>query len=295
MINAVDKVLARALRTLPDVRGKAPLALRWKRLRERSRPLDGFWELRMADGSIISAPLGSSMTWTIAAVGHWDRQILELVSRYVAPESLVLDVGASLGLWTVPLGRAARLRGTILWSFEPNPENARWLAANIERNGLRDVVEFRAFGLGARAGTAHLLLREHGGGNGALSEQAGQDSVPVFVVRLDDLDLPRRVSFMKLDVEGFELEVLRGAHATIERDRPAIFGEFSAEWLKIRGEDLASYLGFLAELDYQVFAVDEYRSAFWRPRDLATLRRQEAPFSSAAQNLLLVPATSPSS
>jgi len=271
------------------------MALRWKRLRERGRPLDGSWELRMSDGSIVNAPCGSVMAWSMAAVGHWDRHIVELLRPYVDPDSLVLDIGASIGVWTVPLGRTASSRGALVWCFEPNPENVRWLTANIERNGLCDVVDVKAVGLGARAGTAHLFLREHGGGNGALSDRGGADRVPVSVARLDDFDLPRRVSFMKLDVEGFEIEVLRGARDTIARDRPVIFGEFSAEWLKIRGENLARYLKSLAGLGYRVFAVDEGRSASWRPRDTPSLRRLDLPFRSAEQNLLLVPAPPTSS
>ncbi len=289
--NVIDKAVVAGLRVLPAVRGKARLALSWKRLRERGLPLEGSWEVRMSDGSKISLPLGSVMAWIVAAVGHWDSGMLELVSRYIPAGTLVLDVGASVGLWTVPLGRNARSKGALVWCFEPNPENVRWLIVNIARNGLRDIVEVREIGLGARAGSAHLIFREHGGGNGALSDHPQGDCMPVSVARLDDLALPRRVGFMKLDVEGYELEVLRGARHTVQRDRPVIFGEFNAEWLRIRGEDLASHLGFLAGLGYQVFAVQERRSALWRPRDTTSLDRLEAPYPRGAQNLLLVPAS----
>ncbi len=291
MIETIDKAVVAGLRVLPDLRGKPALALRWKALRERSRPLAGAWELRMRDGSVMTAPRGSLMTWTVASVGHWDRHVMELLSQYVAPDSLVLDIGASLGLWTVPLARIARPKGALIWCFEPNPENIHWLGANIERNGLGDIAEVRGLGLGAHAGTAPLSYREHGGGNGAIGVATAEGSVAVSVERLDDLELPRRVSFMKLDVEGFELEVFRGAHETIERDRPVIFGEFNAEWLRLRGEDLAGYLVLLAGLDYEVFVVDERRSAAWRPKDTPSLRQLVAPFSNGVQNLLLVPAS----
>jgi hypothetical protein len=184
MTGAVDQALAATLRALPNVRGKTTIVLRWKVLRQRRRPLDGGWELRVSDGSILTIARGSTMTWMVAAMSHWDRHLQEFVSQW-----------------------------------------------------------------------------------------------------------PCRVSFVKLDVEGFELEVLRGAHNTIARDRPVIFGEINAAWLTIRGEDLVAYLDTVASLGYEVYAVDERRSAVWRPKDTPSLRRLETPLPSSAQNLLLVPAS----
>ena len=230
------------------------------------------------------------MTWSLAATGHWDRYVIEMLTRYIEPETLVLDIGASLGLWSLPLGRAACSRGGRLWCFEPNPENLPWLEANIDRNDLRPVAEVHAVALGARTGTARLGYREHGGGNGALLDMGSADSVAVSVARIDDFDFPQRVSFVKMDVEGFELDVLRGGRALIGRDRPAIFGEFSAAWLRLREEDLAAGLSVVTALDYEVFELEERRSAGWRSKDLVTLRRLEQPFLSSSQNLLLLPA-----
>ena len=290
MIDTVEKAVAAGLRGLPDVRGKANLALGWKRLRERHGPLEGEWEIGLSDGSVVTAPRGAQMTWVVAATGYWDRHVAGLVAPYVRPGTLVLDVGAALGLWTLPLGRIARDRGSRLWCFEPNPENIPWLTENIERNGLGRVAEVKPVALGARAGTAHLRHGEHGGGNGAVAVTETADSRAVPMERIDDLDLPLPVSFVKLDVEGFELEVLRGARRTIERDRPVVFGEFSSGWMRLRGEDLPAYLDSLAELDYHVFKIEDRRSAAWRPRDLAALRRIDPPFAEGEENLLLVPA-----
>lgn len=137
-----------------------------------------------------------------------------------------------------------------------------------------------------------LGYRETGGGNGSLHEHPRAGSIAVPVTRLDDLTFPCRVSFVKMDVEGFEFEVLRGAREVIERDRPVIFGEFSAGWLQIREEDLPSFItGFAERHDYHVFAVEEERSAPWRPKDRARLRRLKPPFLIGAENLLLMPAT----
>ena len=289
-LDAFEDVAAAGLRALPNWRGKASVALRWKRRRERSGPIDGAWRLRLSDGTLLRLPRGSQMAWSVAATGHWDRHVIALVAEYIQPRTIALDIGASVGLWTLPLAAAAHTASARLWCFEPNPDNLAWLRANLAANDLEAVAEVRAHALGARRGTARFAYREHGGGNGVLMDDAANDALEVPVERLDDIAFPHRVSFVKMDVEGFELEVLRGAHDLIQRDRPAIFGEFNAVWLRMREEDLAGELTRIAALGYEVFEVVEQRSAQWRPRDFAKLRRVDPQFASGAENLLLLPA-----
>ena len=292
MIENVDNVIAAALRALPDVRGKANLALRLRNIRERRSPLDGTWKVRLSEGSEVCLPRSSRMSWTVAVTGQWDRHLIAEVARYVRPETLVLDVGASIGMWTVPLARTAAEHGALLWCFEPNPDNVRWLTMNIERNGLDGVVHVQPVGLGSSSSQAYLGLREHGGGNGAVQDCGSADTIAITVCRLDDIPMPRPISFIKLDVEGFELEVLRGGWETIRRDRPVIFGEFSTEWLRIRGENLPAYLCKLADIGYAVFTLQEERSAAWRAKDIVDRKELLAPFDSPNANLLLVPSHS---
>ena len=287
--DALEDVAATVLRALPDWRGKATIALLWKARRERHGQVDGQWRLRTTEGWELCLPRGSAMAWSVAATGHWDRHVIDLVAGYIEPRTVALDVGASLGLWTVPLAAAAQSTGARLWCFEPNPDNLAWLRANIEANDLGSVTELHAVALGSRTGTARLGCREHGGGNAALVPAYEHDGVDVPLARLDDFVFPRRVSFIKLDVEGFEVQVLRGARALIDRDRPVMFGEFSRTWLRMRGEHLAPELTRLASLGYDIFEVGEQRSARWRPRDVAELRRLEPPFLPASENLLLLP------
>src|SRR5206468_9521060 len=92
----VEGAVAAVLRALPDVRGKATVALGWKRLRERRGPLDGGWRLPLADGSRAVLPRGSAMTWAVAATGGWDRHVIDRLPGYIAPATVALDIGASI-------------------------------------------------------------------------------------------------------------------------------------------------------------------------------------------------------
>lgn len=139
---------------------------------------------------------------------------------FLSPGDLALDIGANLGGYTYEM---ARLCGCVI-AFEPNPTIARALAG-LALSG----VEVRRMCVGASTTTADLHV-PHGQRHVLASLRSdvvsGQDAttVPVKVVALDDLDLPK-VRFIKIDVEGAEEDVLAGGMGLIERDRPTLLIE----------------------------------------------------------------------
>lgn len=151
-----------------------------------------------------------------------------MLESAVREDTLILDIGAALGLWTVPLGRYARRAGAHVWAFEPHPNNLRWLRRNVEINGLADIVDVQEVALGDRAGKATMRIAEGGRGevgNAFVTAEGDGDGTTVTVTALDDLDLPRPVSVMKIDVEGFEISrsrATRGTHQLLtERRMPS--------------------------------------------------------------------------
>jgi len=287
-----EQVIGRVARRLPNFRGKTNLAWRWKReLELRRGPLHRSWSVELSGGTRYVLPGGSSMTWTLAWTGEWERHLREYVLGYVEPEGLLLDVGASLGLWTVPLGRAARDLGSEVWAFEPYPPNLEWLDGNISINGLTDVTTVKPFALGAEPGRARIAHAESGGGNAAITLEGEDLGTEVNVARLDDLELPAPVRFIKMDVEGFEVEVLEGARRVVESDRPVILGEFSQGWLTPRGQDPRELLEWLVSIDYEIATLDTVRDAWWKRRSLIRSRPLVPPFERLSEDLLLKPRT----
>ncbi len=279
--------IASVSRRLPDARGKARLGWRLR----RHMPHDGDWDLRLRNGEHYSLPSGSMMSWVVAFTGQYDAEPQRMLARHLRPGTIVLDVGASLGLWTIPLGRAAKAAGARVWAVEPHPSNHPWLRRNVELNGLQDIVEIHEIALGDRAGTVTMQIDERGGGNAAISTSAsaGSDVATVPMRRLDELALPAPVSAMKLDVEGFELSVLRGARELLARDTPVIFGEFSPEWLAARDEDLRTCVGELAALGYRASTLTPRRSRRWRANDRFELRPLPREMSAVEDLFLHVP------
>jgi FkbM family methyltransferase len=233
------------------------------------------------------------MTWSVAFTGRYDYAVVAQVAKFIEPGTVALDVGASIGLWTVQLAKVAASRDALLWAFEPNPANTAWIRRNVALNDLSGTVTVCEMGLGDRAESLVLVGSEYGVGNGAieLEPSEGTDKhprIPITLRRLDDIALPARVSFIKIDVEGYEAAFLRGAAGLIERDRPVIFGEFAGEWLQRRGENLRAAL---ADLDYEVMALSRprprqaWRAAVAAPPERVDLERP----GPLPDNLLLLP------
>lgn len=194
-------------------------------------------------------------------VGVWYREDLGLVALMsggfetaetewllarVRPGTAAIDVGANVGMYAVPLaGRAEQVL-----AFEPAPENVRRLEANLARNGLGNVT-VRPVALGERPGELLLRLGDDPMFHSTteVAEQRGTgDEVRVEACVLDDewraAGSPE-VSALKVDVEGGEAGVLRGATALLSECRPALLVEASSE------ERLATLTSILEPLGYR--------------------------------------------
>jgi FkbM family methyltransferase len=144
--------------------------------------------------------------------GTYEPYMQEVVRRFVHSGSLVYDIGAHAGFHSL---FAASLGG-VVFAFEPNPGNAASLSRQVAMNpSLRITVQELA--LGDFNGTAHFDTS----GSPAESRIAHTGRVRVEVRTIDSLDLPAP-SFMKVDVEGMEAAVLKGAWRTIRQSRPVI-------------------------------------------------------------------------
>jgi FkbM family methyltransferase len=149
-----------------------------------------------------------------------ERQIAEagLVLKLLKPGFHVVDVGANIGYYVLLFRKGIGPDGKVV-AIEPSPENLPELLLNVERNSLDKNVEIIEAAVGATTGSVGL---QRGINSGLTS-----DNHAAYVVRLDTLDnlIRGRVDFIKIDVEGFESFVLKGATRIISECRPILFVE----------------------------------------------------------------------
>ena len=153
---------------------------------------------------------------------------LSLISIFGSEDGLFIDVGANSGVYSYV---GAKYFGGVI-AFEPVPEMCRWL-----RSALPKSVTVVQAAVSDKAGTAELFIPEYSGEQiytrSSLNIDANtgfaQHPISVEMKRLDDFDLGGRpISLIKIDVEGHEASVLKGAGAAIASSRCAVIVESEA-------------------------------------------------------------------
>ncbi|MBS7612509.1 FkbM family methyltransferase [Candidatus Bathyarchaeota archaeon] len=130
--------------------------------------------------------------------------------RLVKPRGIVLDIGAHVGLFTLRCLKSSNT--SLVVALEPHPENARLLYTNVLMNGLRNRVIIVSAAAGPKNGRAKLFIA-NASSEHSLVPLKDKQSIDVNMVSLDglvdSLNL-QSIDYIKIDVEGAELEVIRG-------------------------------------------------------------------------------------
>jgi len=176
------------------------------------------------DGVMLFNPLDSFVGRSVDLYGEFSRGEAAVFDQIVAPGDTVLDVGANIGAHTLWMARRVGPAGSVI-AFEPQRAVFQTLCANMALNGMTNVDPYWA-AVGAQPGyvTVPRLDPTAAANFGATSLIWGHPGDKVRMMSIDELELSA-CRMIKVDVEGMELDALRGAEATISRLRPILYVE----------------------------------------------------------------------
>lgn len=176
--------------------------------------------------------------------GKYRDQILSQIPN----KRTFIDVGANVGIWSFHL--ADKFQQTI--SYEPSKQNLECLKANIQ-----NMTEIREKAIANFIGEAEFHQAGKNCGDGKLCRDGIKSSYSVPVVTLDSENL-RDVDLIKIDVQGWEFEVLEGAVNLIRRDQPWIIFEVN--------QDIDKCCDLMEGLNYETILLKSKRLFLWAPK-----------------------------
>ncbi len=181
-----------------------------------------------------------------------EKSFLQKFLNRINDKTVFYDVGANIGMYSLCAAKY-KISPKFIYSWEPEPFNFKRLKENIDLNGIKNIT---AFPIALGSENTVLGLRTDAKEPGSLTPSLTRESsrsVSVQVARGDDwvsekkLQLP---SIMKIDVEGYEFNVLKSFKKTINESKPIIFLEIHPFFLKKLGIEKEQVLNFLYSLNY---------------------------------------------
>lgn len=179
----------------------------------------------------------------------------------------VYDIGAYEGVMALFFARAVGPRGRVI-AFEPNPINRARLESNVALNKFDNVTVFQV-AIGSRQEKAQLAIRQNNYATGSIDPsikmQILEERGSLIEVEVDTLDHRFQIArlpppnFVKIDVEGYELNVLNGMTDTIAKARPDIFIELHGVGVQKKRENARKVVNFLSAAAYSIYHVESAR------------------------------------
>ena len=153
----------------------------------------------------------------------WEESSLDCWTKFLKPGFAAVDIGAYIGTYSILAAR----HGVDVYAFEPNQFVYRDLMKNLEINQVIDRVHAMNIGISNFNGEASLEIGHQRKGSGSvIASEKSATSLSIHISKLDDsipINVP--ISIMKIDTEGTELDIIKGASKLIAKWRPALIIE----------------------------------------------------------------------
>lgn len=185
-----------------------------------------------------------------------NEKIVPLMYKHARPGGVAIDVGAHSGYFTICLSDAVGPNGKV-YAFEASPVIYAELRETVDSNALGNVLAVNN-AVSDMSGQIDFFLAPDWKSEVSSMRSSEGKRVRVDAVALDAVipdTLP--VSFVKIDVEGAEMKVLKGMEKIIQRDGPVMVIEISDSWLRELGSSSAEVFDFLFKHNYELYEIQE--------------------------------------
>jgi len=198
---------------------------------------------------------GLRTTWNLYYKRIHEPHVTSIFCSLITPGATVVDVGASLGYYTLLAAKRVGNDGSV-YAFEPHPPSFERLIENVKLNNWKNVQAFN-FAISDKKGEKKLYVFKSGMASGS-SFALKRDSVPITVktMRLEDA-VKTDIDLVKMDIEGAEVEVLKGMERILAKGKVKIICEVHPKDISLLGHDVAEITELLKKHNYRIYLIDE--------------------------------------
>jgi FkbM family methyltransferase len=254
------------------------------RLRQLRRPRLEANEILVSTpyGRLIVPAEDETLVRYVSDGGVLEPGTTSVITRLLHPGDTFIDVGANIGLLTLPAARCVGRRGMVI-AIEPVPRLANLLRRSLALNGVAARVRVEQCAAGDVFGSARMHVGTILGHSSLLPLNDVRQVIEVPVRRVDAIVAPgSKVTLVKIDVEGYEIAVWRGMQR-VRSDNPnvAVIVEFGPTHLARAHAEISTWLDTFRQEDFVIYEIDEL-TGVCRPL------REEGLENVVSMNLLLV-------
>lgn len=188
----------------------------------------------------------------------YEPEVSNIFLQVIKEGDNILDIGANIGYHSIFLSRLTGETGKV-YSFEPIKRLCEQIKNSIQLNSINNIQVYN-YALGNQEYKAVLHIdSKHLGGSSIIESSHLKEKEEIEVKVLDTLELPK-ISLIKLDTEGYEWNVVKGAQKIIERDKPNILFEYNPlSYERQNKGDAICFLNYLREHDYRLFDIENQK------------------------------------
>jgi FkbM family methyltransferase len=197
--------------------------------------------------------------WTILTTGTYEDEMSKLMKMSLKPGNVALDIGANIGLQTLRMSQCTGTTGKV-YAFEPLAYLQEKFRKNMQLNKADNVIMF-PFALSDEESEADFNINKNPWNQGAFSignKNTGSEAQRVFIKVADEIAEIKsldRLDFIKIDVEGYEYQVLKGLKQTLEKHKPRIIFEYDTNYWASAGQNITDCFNFLGTFNYTIYQI----------------------------------------
>lgn len=298
---ALRNAIALLFRTLPSFRGKSRISNKISQMLSDNSDSGSISVITMRGNYRMKVDIRNQLESGAFWTGEYDTRTIRHLGQALPKGACVLDIGANIGFWSIPLGQRLQKIGGHLYAIEPIPTNYERLEENIKLNELVGFVRPIERAVGETSGPIAFRLETGTGsrtGNAYAALSGNDHNTDMFAClmsTLDDIALELNLEcchLIKVDIEGGELGFLRGGREFLHKYHPLIYSELNYAFMRHRGwsyddfRELAHSLGYyVMRSDGKVYSLAteplpnrRYESVFLVPSDTEMERRFQQHF-----------------